>query len=96
MSSTSRRASDSRSCILQALRNDFSSFLDGGRYLGYEDEGFNVHDVRTGKRVQQFGKPGVYALSPDGQYLATRSNTEQKLKITRPPNRPGSQGPGHR
>ena len=58
-------------------------FLDGGRYLGYEDplEGINIHDVRTGKRVQQFGNPGVYAISPDGQYLVTRSNTEQKLRI---------------
>jgi WD40 repeat protein len=63
------------------LAHRFLSFLDGGRYLGYEDDGFNVHDVRTGKRVQQLGKPGIYALSPDGQYLATRSNTEQKLKI---------------
>jgi len=56
-------------------------FLDGGRYLGYEDEGFNIHDVRTGKRVQELGNTGVYALSPDSQYMATRSNIEQKLRI---------------
>jgi WD40 repeat protein len=58
-------------------------FLGDGRYLGFQDplEGFNINDIRTGKRVQQFGKPGIYALSPDGQYLATRSNTEQKLRI---------------
>jgi len=56
-------------------------FLDSGRYLGYEDEGFNIHDVRTGKRVQELGNTGVYALSPDSQYLATRSNIEQKLRI---------------
>jgi WD40 repeat protein len=56
-------------------------FLDGGKYLGYENDGFNVHEVHTGKRVQQFSQHGVYALSPDGQYLATRSNTEQNLKI---------------
>jgi WD40 repeat protein len=58
-------------------------FLDDGRYLGFQDplEGFNINDIRTGKRVQQFGKPGIYAVSPDGQYLATRSNTEQKLRI---------------
>jgi len=58
-------------------------FLDGDRYLGFQDplEGFNIHHVRTGKRVKQFGKTGVYIISPDGQCLATRSNTEQKLKI---------------
>ena len=63
------------------LSDRFLSFLDGGERLGFEDDGFNVHDVRTGKRVQQFGKQGFYALSPDGRYLATRSNTEQKLRI---------------
>ena len=63
------------------LSDRFLSFLDGGEYLGFEDDGFNVHDVRTGKRVQQFGRQGFYALSPDGRYLATRSNTEQKLRI---------------
>ena len=63
------------------LSDRFLSFLDGGEHLGFEDDGFNVHDVRTGKRVQQFGKQGLYALSPDGRYLATRSDTEQKLKI---------------
>ena len=63
------------------LSDRFLSFLDGGQYLGFEDDGFNIHDVRTGKRVQQFGKPGFYALRPDGRYVAMRSNTEQKLRI---------------
>jgi WD40 repeat protein len=63
------------------LSDRFLSFLDGGRHVGFEDDGFNVHDVRMGKRVKQFGKTGVYTLSPDGQYLATRSNFEQKLRI---------------
>ena len=63
------------------LAQRYLAFLDGGRYLGYEDEGFNVHDVRTGKRVQELGNRGVYALSPDSQYLATRSNIEQRLRI---------------
>jgi WD40 repeat protein len=59
------------------------TFSLDGMYLGYEDlEGsFIVHDVSTGKRLHHFTSPGIYALSPDGQYLATRSNTEQRLKI---------------
>jgi Tol biopolymer transport system component len=63
------------------LAQSYLAFLDSGKYLGYEDEGFNIHDVRTGKRVQELGNTGVYALSPDSQYLATRSNIEQKLRI---------------
>ena len=61
--------------------NGYFTFLDGGRHLGYEDEGFVIHDVRTGKRLQQFGEIGVYVLSPDGRHLAMRPDYEQKLKI---------------
>jgi WD40 repeat protein len=63
------------------LAHSFLTFLDGGNYVGYENDGFNIHDVLTGKQVQRLGEPGVYALSPDGRSLATRSNTEQKLRI---------------
>jgi WD40 repeat protein len=59
------------------------TFLLEGKFLGYEDLGgnYNVHEINTGKRVQQFGKPGVYALSPDGQYLAAGTREEKLLKI---------------
>ena len=63
------------------LAHSFLTFMDGGKYVGYERDGFNIHDVRTGKQVQQLGKPGVYTLSPDGRYLATNSNRDQKLEI---------------
>jgi WD40 repeat protein len=63
------------------LAQSYLAFLDGGRYLGYEDEGFNVHDVHTGKRVQQFKDNAAYALSPDGQYLAAGMNEGKALKI---------------
>jgi WD40 repeat protein len=58
-------------------------FFNGGSYLGYEDFGgnFNLHELSTGKRKQRFPDIGICALSPDGQYLAARSNIEQKLKI---------------
>lgn len=58
-------------------------FFDGGKHLGYEDftGTFNVYNVNKGQRVQQIGEDGVYALSPDGRYLATRSNSEQNLRI---------------
>ena len=58
-------------------------FFDGGKHLGYEDRGgtFNVYNVQTGRRVQQISDYSVYALSPDGRYLATRSNDEQKLMV---------------
>ena len=49
----------------------YITFLDGGKYLGFEDDGFNIHEVSTGKRVQQLYAPGACALSPDGRYLAT-------------------------
>ena len=63
------------------LAHRYIVFLDGGKYLGYEDDGFNIHEVRTGKRVQKIGKPGVYALSPDSRHLAVRPDYEQNLKI---------------
>ncbi len=63
------------------LAQSYLAFLDGGRYLGYEDDGFNVHNVLTGKRVQQFNDNAAYALSPDGQYLAAGMNEGKTLKI---------------
>jgi len=44
-----------------------------GSLLGYRELGgdFNVYELSTGRRVQQFHTPGPCALSPDGQYLAT-------------------------
>jgi WD40 repeat protein len=30
------------------LAHQFLTFFDGGRYLGYEEDGFNIHEVRTG------------------------------------------------
>ncbi len=73
-----------------------SSFLDGGRYLGYEDEGFNVHDVRTGKRVQQLGKHGRLCPEPRRSIPGHEIEHRAKAQDTRPPDRHGSQGPGHR
>jgi len=49
----------------------YITFLDEGKYLGFEDNGFNIHEVSTGKRVEQLHAPGPCALSPDGRYLAT-------------------------
>ena len=49
----------------------YITFLDEGKYLGFEDNGFNIHEVSTGKRVEQLHAPGACALSPDGRYLAT-------------------------
>jgi len=63
------------------LAHQFLTFFDGGRYLGYEEDGFNIYEVRTGKRVQKIGGPGVYAPSPDGRHLAMRPDYEQNLKI---------------
>jgi WD40 repeat protein len=58
-------------------------FFDGGKYLGSQEYGgeFNVYETGTGKRVQQFSQHGVYALSPDGRYLAAGLNSERLLKI---------------
>jgi len=58
-------------------------FFNGGNYLGYEDFGgnFNLHELNTGNRKQQLPEIGICALSPDGQYLAARSNIEQHLRI---------------
>ena len=63
------------------LAHQFLTFFDGGRYLGYEEDGFNIYEVRTGKRVQVIGEIGIYAPSPDGRHLAMRPDYEQNLKI---------------
>ena len=63
------------------LAQSYLAFLDSGKYLGFEDDGFNIHNVLTGKRVQQFNDNAAYAVSPDGQYLAAGMNEGKALKI---------------
>ncbi len=48
-------------------------FFNEGSLLGYRELGgeFNVYELSTGRKVQQFHTPGPCALSPDGRYVAT-------------------------
>ena len=58
-------------------------FLNGGRYLAFEngyERFFVVYDVETGKQVRRFNFNAVYALSPDGKFLAAGTR-EKELKI---------------
>ena len=58
-------------------------FLNGGRYLAFEngyERHFVVHNVETGKQVRLFNLNAVYALSPDGKFLAAGTR-EKELKI---------------
>jgi WD40 repeat protein len=59
------------------------SFLNGEKYLAYEDDyerSFVVHEVDTGKQVRHYRFDAVYAPSPDGQSLAAGTR-EKELKI---------------
>jgi WD40 repeat protein len=56
-------------------------FFEGKNFLGYENNGYNVHEVATGRLVQEFTLKAAYALSPDGRYLAAGMQEEKHLKI---------------
>jgi WD40 repeat protein len=56
-------------------------FFEGGKYLGYESDGFHVFEVATGKQVQEFNLKAAFALSPDGRYLAAGMDETKDLRI---------------
>ena len=61
----------------------FLTFFDGGKYLGCPGLGdeLDVYDVASGKRVQRISAQALYAISPDGRYLAKATSADKTLRI---------------
>jgi len=58
------------------------TFFDGGKYLacpGYSK--FEAYDIETGRRTQNIPEQALYAVSPDGRYLAKATSKDNSLRI---------------
>jgi WD40 repeat protein len=70
---------------MQSPRSAFGPivFFDDGKRMGcmgYSFQ-FDVFDVETGERGQNISEPALYALSPDGRYLAKATSKDNTLRI---------------
>jgi WD40 repeat protein len=59
----------------------FLTFFNGGKYLACPGNSeFEAYNVETGERVQNMRESALYALSPDGRYLAQAAD-DKTLRI---------------